>query len=213
MFIPKTYTVESVTSGHPDKVCDQISDAILDACLAQDKVSRVAVESFGGHGLLVVGGEVTTNAKVDYEAVARKVYKDIGYPQELKIIVNIAKQSQNIAQGVDTGGAGDQGIMYGYATDETPEFLPLAIVKVHELALGLEDLRKKGEIKWLKPDGKTQITVINGEIKTVLVSTQHDESVSVEEIKNTLIEKLIKPIIGDISGIEILVNPTGRFVQ
>ncbi len=213
MFIPKTYTVENVTSGHPDKMCDQISDAILDACLAQDPNSRVAVESFGGHGLVVVGGEVTTNAKVDYKAVAEKTYNDIGYNQELKFLINIVQQSRDIGQGVDTGGAGDQGIMYGFATDETPEFLPLAIVKVHALAKGLENLRKQGEISWLKPDGKTQITVFNNSIKTILVSTQHDEKVSQEEIKKTLIEKLIKPIIGDISGIEILVNPTGRFVQ
>jgi len=213
MFIPKTYTVESVTSGHPDKVCDQISDACLDACLAQDIKSRVAVEAFGGHGFLIVGGEVTSNAEVDYEAVARKVYKDIGYDQQLKIMVNVVQQSPDISQGVDVGGAGDQGIMYGYATDETPEFLPLAIVKVHALAKGLEDLRKSGEISWLKPDGKTQITVENGKIKTILISTQHDEAVSQDEIKKVLIEKLAKPIIGDISGIEILVNPTGRFVQ
>jgi len=213
MFIPKTYTVESVTSGHPDKVCDQISDAILDACLAQDPTSRVAVELFGGHGFVVVGGEVTTNAKVDYEAVAKKVYKDVGYNQELKFLINVVQQSPDIAQGVDTGGAGDQGIMYGYATNETPEFLPMAIVKVHALAKGLENLRKSGEISWIKPDGKTQITVIDGVIKTVLVSTQHDSAVSHEEIKETLTEKLIKPIIGDISQIEILVNPTGRFVQ
>src|SRR5574343_311600 len=110
-FIPKTYSVESVTSGHPDKVCDQVSDAILDACLAQDPNSRVAVESFGGHGLLVIGGEVTTTAKVDYQEVAKKVYKDIGYEQELKFIINIVTQSPDISQGVDTGGAGDQGIM------------------------------------------------------------------------------------------------------
>lgn len=212
-FIPKTYTVESVTSGHPDKVCDQISDAILDACLAQDPTSRVAVESFGGHGFVVVGGEVTTNAKVDYEAVAKKVYKDVGYNQELKFLINIVQQSPDIAQGVDTGGAGDQGIMYGFATDETPEFLPSSIVKVHALAKGLQDLREKGEISWIRPDGKTQITVFNGVIKTVLVSTQHDDKVSHEEIKRTLTEKLIKPIIGDVSNIEILVNPTGRFVQ
>jgi S-adenosylmethionine synthetase len=212
-FIPKTYTVESVTSGHPDKVCDQVSDAILDACLAQDPKSRVAVESFGGHGVLVVGGEVTTNAKVDYKAVAKKVYKDIGYSQDLRFLINIVQQSQDIAQGVDTGGAGDQGIMYGFATNETPEFLPAAIVKVHALAKGLETLRKKGEISWIKPDGKTQITVVDGAIKTVLVSTQHDSAISHEEIKKTLTEKLIKPIIGDVSNIEILVNPTGRFVQ
>jgi S-adenosylmethionine synthetase len=209
----KVYTVESVTAGHPDKVCDQISDAILDACLAQDPNSRVAVESFGGHGIVVIGGEVTTLAKVDYKEVAKKLYKDIGYDQPLKFLINIVEQSPDIAIGVDTGGAGDQGIMYGYATDETPEFLPWAVVKVHALAKGLQDLRESGEILWLKPDGKTQITMDNGKVKTVLVSTQHDDKVSHEEIKKTLTEKLIKPIIGDISGVEILVNPTDRFVQ
>ncbi len=212
-FTPKTYTVESVTSGHPDKVCDQISDAILDECLKQDPKSMVAVESFGGHGFLIVGGEVTSNAKVDYEAIARKVYKDIGYEQELKVMINVVQQSPDIAQGVDIGGAGDQGIMYGFATDETPEFLPTGIVLVHKLAKGLEDLRKSGEISWLKPDGKTQVTILDGQLKTVLVSTQHDEKASHEEIKSTLTEKLIKPIIGDVSNVEILVNPTGRFVQ
>ena len=213
MINQKVYTVESVTSGHPDKVCDQISDAILDACLAQDPNSRVAVESFGGHGLVVVGGEVTTLAKVNYEEIAKKVYKDIGYDQELKFIINIVEQSPDIAMGVDTGGAGDQGIMYGFATDETPEFMPWAVVKVHALAKGLQNLREKGEIKWLKPDGKTQITMEDGKVKNVLVSTQHDAEISTEEIKKVLTESLIKPIIGDISGIEILVNPTGRFVQ
>ncbi|MDD5016349.1 MAG: methionine adenosyltransferase [Atribacterota bacterium] len=213
VFIPKTYTVESVTSGHPDKVCDQISDAILDACLEQDSKSRVAVESFGGHGFLVVGGEVTSNAKVDYETIARKVYKDIGYEQELKILVNVVQQSPDIAMGVDADGAGDQGIMYGFATDQTPQFMPKGIVLVHELAKGLEDLRKQKVIPWLKPDGKTQVTVFNDKIKTILVSTQHDENISYDEIKKTLTEKLIKPIVKDISDVEILVNPTGRFVQ
>lgn len=212
-FIPKTYTVESVTSGHPDKVCDQISDAILDACLAQDPKSRVAVESFGGHGTLVIAGEITSNAKVDYKAIAQKVYKDIGYDQELKILTNVVQQSPDIAQGVDTGGAGDQGIMYGFATDETPEFLPLAIVKVHALAKGLEDLRKSGQISWLKPDGKTQITVFDNSVKNILMSAQHDDKISHQEIKDVLIEKLIKPIMGDISGVEIFINPTGKFAQ
>lgn len=209
----KVYTVESVTSGHPDKVCDQISDAILDACLAQDPNSKVAVESFGGHGLLVIGGEITTMAKVDYEEIARKVYKNIGYKQKLKFLINIVQQSPDIAVGVKTGGAGDQGIMYGFANNETPEFLPWAIVKVHALSKGLEILRKKGIIKWLKPDGKTQITMDNDRVKTVLVSAQHDAKVLHGEIKKTLTEKLIKPVIGNISGVEILVNPTGRFVQ
>ena len=213
MINQKVYTVESVTSGHPDKVCDQISDAILDACLAQDPNSRVAVESFGGHGLVVIGGEVTTLAKVNYEEVAKKVYKDIGYNQELKFIINIVEQSPDIAMGVDTGGAGDQGIMYGFATDETPEFLPWAIVKVHALAKGLQNLREKGDVKWLKPDGKTQITMENEKVKNVLISTQHDAEISYEEIVKTLSEKLITPVMGEISGVEILVNPTGRFVQ
>ena len=213
MFTPKIYTVESVTSGHPDKVCDQISDACLDACLSADAKSRVAVEAFGGHGFLIVGGEVTSNAKVDYEAIAKKVYQDIGYEQELKIMINVVQQSPDISQGVDNGGAGDQGIMYGFACDETEEFLPKGIVLVHKLAKGLQDLREKKEVLWLKPDGKTQVTIVDGKIKTILVSTQHDETVSQEEIKKVLKEKLITPIIGDISEIEILVNPTGRFVQ
>ncbi len=195
MYQPKTYTVESVTSGHPDKVCDQISDAILDACLSQDPKSRVAVETFGGHNLLVIGGEVTSNAKVDYEAVGRKVYRDIGYTDELKVIVHVAQQSPDISQGVDTGGAGDQGIMYGFATNETPEFLPLAVVKVHALAHGLEKLRKSGKFNWIKPDGKTQITVLDGKIAAVLVSTQHDPAISQDEIKSQLRMHLIGPVL------------------
>lgn len=209
-----TYTVESVTSGHPDKVCDQISDAILDACLAQDPKSRVGVETFGSHGHLVLGGEVTTKAKIDYKKIAAKVYREIGYTKKLDIQVFIVQQSPDIAQGVDTGGAGDQGIMYGFATDETPEFLPLGVVLVHKLAKGLEKLRTSGAIKWLKPDGKTQITFHGGKIKTVLVSCQHDAKVSHAEIKKTITEELILPILGvKGEGVEILVNPTGRFVQ
>ncbi len=217
MVYPPKYTVESVTSGHPDKVCDQISDSILDACLAEDPKSRVAVESFGGHNLLVIGGEVTSRAKPDYEAIARKLYKDIGYDAELKVIVNIAAQSPDIAQGVDTGGAGDQGIMYGFATDETDSFLPKGLVMVHKLAKGLEDLRKSGALPWLRPDGKTQITMENGAVKTVLISTQHAKEAAQEEIKAGLTEKLIGPVLGaagqDAKQTEILVNPTGTFVQ
>ena len=213
IFTPKTYTVESVTSGHPDKVCDQISDAILDECLKQDPNTRAGIETFGNHGLLVIGGEVTTMANFDAKEIARKVYKEIGYEKELEIIIGIVKQSPDIAQGVDTGGAGDQGIMYGYATDETPEFMPSTVVKVHELAKGLENLRRQGQANWLKPDGKTQITIENGKIKNILVSCQHDENITQEEIKNFLSEKLIKPIMGEVTGVEILVNPTGRFVQ
>ena len=207
----KNYTVESVTSGHPDKICDQVSDAILDACLAQDPKSRVAVECFGSHGLFIIGGEVTTKAKFDAAKIARKVYRDIGHTDKLKIITNIIKQSPDIAMGVDTGGAGDQGIMYGYATDETPEYLPKAVAMVHKLTKGLEDLRRSKKIKWLLPDGKAQITVHNGKIKTVLVSTQHTKGIPIETIRREITNKLIKRIVGDIKGIQILVNPTGRF--
>ena len=136
------YTVESVTSGHPDKICDQISDAILDAYLKEDPESRVAVETFGGHGKLVIGGEVTSKAKVDYVKIARDVYKNIGYDDSLDISAHIVTQSPDIAMGVDTGGAGDQGIMYGFATDETDRFLPKGVVLVHKLAKRLERARK-----------------------------------------------------------------------
>lgn len=211
-FIAKTYTVESVTSGHPDKICDQVSDAILDECVRQDPKSRVAIESFGSHGLFVVGGEVTTKAEFDAAKIARKIYKQIGYKDRLKIVTNIVKQSPDIAMGVDTGGAGDQGIMYGYATNETPEFMPKGVVLVHELTKGLERLRKEGKISWLLPDGKAQVTVNNGKIETILVSCNHKKSVSLARIRKTLIEKLIKPLVGNIKGINILVNPTGKFV-
>ncbi|MDO8619334.1 MAG: methionine adenosyltransferase [Candidatus Daviesbacteria bacterium] len=210
--LPKIYTVESVTSGHPDKVCDAISDAILDACLIIDPKSRVAIESFGAHGTLMIGGELTTTAKVNFEKIARQVYRDIGYDSKLEIITRIVQQSPDIAQGVDTGGAGDQGIMYGYATNETSEFLPRGIVLVHKLTQGLEKLRKSSQVKWLKPDGKAQITIDNNQIKAILISTQHDKKVDQAEIRKTLIDKLIKPIIGNIKDIEILINPTGKFV-
>ena len=214
MFTPESlYTTESVTEGHPDKVCDQISDAILDAMLVQDPHSRSGVEVMGSHGALVIGGEVRTNADIDMEAIARKVYTEIGYKDTLKIAVEVAKQSNDIAMGVDTGGAGDQGIMYGYATDETPEYLPKGVVLAHKLAKGLENLRKTGTLPWLMPDGKSQVTVKNGKVITALVSTQHSESVAQDEIRTSLIKHLFEPVLGDISGVEILVNPTGRFVQ
>ena len=206
------YTTESVTSGHPDKVCDQISDAVLDACLTQDPKSRVAVESFGSHGTLMLGGEVKTSAKIDPEAIARQVYKDIGYTDELKVLNTIQEQSPDIAQGVDTGGAGDQGIMYGFATNETPEFLPLGVVLAHALARRLEKLRRDNTLPWLRPDGKTQVTIDAGKVLTALTSTQHAEEVSQEDIRAALIEHLFTPVLGSIDNIEILVNPTGKFV-
>jgi len=216
--IAKTFTVESVTSGHPDKVCDQISDAVLDACLTEDPGSRVAVETFGGHNLLVIGGEVTTKAKVDYEKIGRQVYKDIGYDAELEVITRVAQQSPDIAQGVDEGkgvdleqGAGDQGIMYGFATDENDSFLPDAIVKVHKLTRGLEDLRKSGKHSWLMPDGKAQITVENGRISAVLVSTQHKTGKDQKELREELIRDLFGPVIGDLSNVAVFTNPTGVF--
>lgn len=212
-YYPKLYTVESVTSGHPDKICDQVSDAVLDECLRQDPKSRVAMESFGGHGMLVVGGEVTTHAKVDYAGLAKRVYKDIGHTNTLKVITNVVEQSPDIAMGVDTGGAGDQGIMYGYATNETSEFLPKGVVLVHKLTRGLEDLRRSGKVSWIKPDGKAQVTMEGKHVNAVLVSTQHDADVAHDEIKATLTKELIAPAVGDIKDVHILVNPTGRFVQ
>jgi S-adenosylmethionine synthetase len=210
-----SYTVESVTSGHPDKVCDQISDAILDAYLAADPKSRVAVETFGGHGKLTLGGEVTSKGDVNYVKIAREVYKDIGYMDELEISAHIVTQSRDIAQGVDTGGAGDQGIMYGFATDKTPEFLPQGVVLAHKLAKRLEEARKTEELTWLRPDGKTQVTYTNGRLHTVLVSTQHSPDIAQEEIKKEITEKIIFPLLSDEekNTVKVLINPTGKFIQ
>lgn len=217
-FMRSTYTVESVTASHPDKICDQVSDAILDAHLAQDPHARVAMEAFGAHDILVIGGEVTSSAQVDAADIARKIYfEELGYEDPLAITTNIIQQSPDIAQGVDTGGAGDQGIMYGYATDETPEFLPKGVVLVHALARGLEELgRSDPKCNWLRPKGKAhgkaQITIHDGKVASALVSCQHAEGVSQEEIKAALEEKLFEPALGDLQDIEILVNPTGKFV-
>lgn len=217
MFLPAYSTVESVTIGHPDKVCDHISDAILDACLREDPTSRVAVETFGGHGLLVVGGEVTTQARVDYEAIARSVYRDIGYSDSLRVLVHIAEQSPDIAMGVDTGGAGDQGIMYGFATDETPEYMPLGCVLSRALTTGLTALRRSGKVPWLRPDGKAQVTIRDGRVETVLVSTQHAPDISQTELRATLLTQLIEPVLFAAgfsrSGVTVLTNPTGAFMQ
>lgn len=208
MFIPRLYTVESVTAGHPDKVCDQISDAILDACLAQDPMSRVAVECFGAHGHLVIGGEVTTNAQVDYAAIAQRVYRQIGYTDDLQIDVHVVEQSREIAGGVDTGGAGDQGIMYGFACNETPEFLPRGVVLAHRLAERLHDLRHSLAVG---PDGKTQVTITDGRITDVIVSTQHQPRLSLEQVRAEMIARLIRPTIGSLDDVHVHVNPAGAW--
>ncbi len=211
MYQSKFYTAENVALGHPDKVCDQISDAILDEILRQDSNGRVAMEAFGSHGLLVLGGEVTAEAEVDYEAVARRVYSDIGYHEPLEVLVHIACQSPDIARGVDTGGAGDQGIMYGYATDETPEYLPTGVVLARQLAQGLAELGRSQP--GIGPDGKTQVTMENGMVCRVLVSCQHGEGMELSELRQMLVERVIVPVCGRLQDGQILVNPTGRFVQ
>lgn len=206
-------TVESVTEGHPDKVCDQIADAILDAYLSADPASRVAVEVFGSHGALMIGGEVTSAAGADLVRIAKDLYRDIGYDDELEVFTNIEEQSPEIALGVDTGGAGDQGIMYGYATAETPEYLPSGVVMAQKLAWGLADLRRNHpEFSWLRPDGKTQVTLDSEKVHSVLVSTQHREGMSCEEMREPLERYLIGPVVGETSGIEVFINPSGRFV-
>ncbi len=206
-------TTESVTIGHPDKICDQISDAIVDAYLLQDPLSRVAVNSMGSHGTLFIGGEATSKGAVDHAKLAQELYQEIGYTEELKMVVNVVPQSPDIAQGVDTGGAGDQGIMYGYATDETPEMLPRQVVAAHALTRGLTALRAKPGFEWLRPDGKSQVTYEDGRLKTILVSCQHTENIEQPEIQAQLTQHLFQPLFGDLSNVEVLVNPTGRFVQ
>lgn len=222
------FSSESVTPGHPDKVCDLISDTILDECLKQDRDSRVAVETFVSKNLVVIAGQVTTNAKIDYEKIARDVLKNIGYDNEktdidyrtCKVETNIAEQSPDIARGVDIGGAGDQGMMFGYATNETPNFMPYAIDTAHRLSKKLTLVRKNNEIEGLRPDGKTQVTIEyeNNKpkrIDTILVSTQHREGVNLEKLKKAIIDKVIMPVI-DKNFIDkdtkIYINPTGNFV-
>ena len=207
-------TAENVTYGHPDKVCDQISDAILDECLRQDSDTRAGIEVIGGHGEMFITGEVTTTAEFDAEKIAKELYKEIGYEEELKINVNIVKQSPDIARGVDTGGAGDQGIMVGYATNETEELLPREHVIAHKLARKLEEVRVKGDTelaKILLPDGKSQITLDNGNVDTVVISTQHKEGVDQNQLRDWIIDEVVKPIVSDYK--KIFINPAGPFVQ
>lgn len=204
-------TAEAVTEGHPDKICDLIADAILDAYLARDPSARVAVEAFGCHGLLMIGGEITSEAQIDAEAIARKTYADIGYPSDIEILSNIHRQSPEIAAGVDGGGAGDQGIMHGYATVETPEMMPKAYILAQKLAQGLTDLRRHDlDFKWLLPDGKTQVTTEKGKPIAVVISAQHDATVSAEDIRQPIMKHLIEPLIGA-DGVHTMVNPAGSF--
>ncbi len=229
------FTSESVSEGHPDKVADQISDAIVDAILTQDKHSRIAAETLCNTGLVVLAGEITTNANVDYIQVARDTIKRIGYDNTeygidykgCAVLVAYDKQSPDIAQGVNMAyddtldqGAGDQGLMFGYACDETPQLMPLPIWLAHRLMERQSQLRKDGRLPWLRPDAKSQVTIkyVDGKphsIDTVVISTQHAPEMSLEAIREGVIEEIIKPMLPQalIKGeIKYLVNPTGRFV-
>ncbi len=238
------FTSESVTEGHPDKMCDQISDAVLDACLEQDPYSRVACETATKTGYVMLLGEITTHAFVNFDELVRKVVTDIGYDRAKKgfdgntcgVLSAIASQSPDIAMGVDhaleekTGemkdadiehvGAGDQGMMFGYACNETPTLLPMPIYLAHKLSRRLSEVRKDGTLEWLRPDGKSQVTVEYSygkpkRIDTVLISTQHAPEISQEDIRAAIIEHVINPVLpADMvdAGLKIYVNPTGRFV-
>lgn len=235
------FTSESVTEGHPDKLCDQISDAVLDAIIEQDQDAHVACEVTATTGMIHVMGEISTSCYVDINQIARNVVNEIGYNNAQSgfngstcaVLTSIDSQSPDIAQGVNASyevrdgksdalnqiGAGDQGIMFGYACDETPELMPLAISLAHKLAKRLTEVRKNGTLKYLRPDGKTQVTVEYDDdkitrIDTVLISTQHDEDVSLETIRKDLVKYVIEPIIPAelYKDTRILVNPTGRFV-
>ena len=223
------FTSESVTEGHPDKIADQVSDAILDACLEQDPYSRVAAETLTATGLVVIAGEITTKAYVDFQSLVRGVVASIGYDNAAygfdsntcAVISTINKQSGDIAQGVDTGGAGDQGMMFGYAANETPELMPAAISLAHKLTKRLTDVRKSGKLPYLRPDGKSQVTVEydeNGKpsrIDAVVISTQHAEYISNEELHADILKHVIQAVLPAEwldEHTKYHINPTGRFV-
>jgi len=223
------FTSESVTEGHPDKIADQVSDAILDACLEHDPYSRVAAETLTATGLVVIAGEITTKAYVDFQSLVRGVVASIGYDNALygfdsntcAVISSINKQSGDIAQGVDTGGAGDQGMMFGYASNETPELMPAPISLAHKLCRQLTVVRKSGKLPYLRPDGKSQVTVEydeNGKparIDAVVISSQHADTVSNEELKADILKYVIQAVLPEKwldENTKYHINPTGRFV-
>ncbi len=222
------FTSESVTEGHPDKLCDAISDAILDECLKQDKNARVAIETFASNNNITIAGQLTTTASINVENVAREKIKEIGYDNSkvdmdyrtCKITTDIQKQSPDIAMGVDIGGAGDQGIMFGFASSETENYMPYAIDMAHKLSKRLTYVRKEGIVPFFRPDGKTQVTVeyeneVPKRIETILVSTQHLDTVTTEDVRKAVIENVIKPVVPSNmidENTKIYVNPTGRFV-
>jgi len=222
------FTSESVSEGHPDKIADQISDAVLDAVLTDDPMGRVACESMVTTGLIVLAGEISTGSQVDFASVARGVVRDVGYTrakygfdsETCGVICSIDRQSPDIAQGVDTGGAGDQGLMFGYACTETPQLMPLPIGLAHQLVARLTQCRKDGTVAWLRPDGKSQVTIeYDGDkptrVDTVVIAAQHGPDVSSEEIAQTIREHVIKPVIPESlldDNTRYHTNPTGRFV-
>ena len=226
------FTSESVTEGHPDKICDQISDAILDEFIRQDPESRVAVESLTTTGIVFVAGEVTSKGKVDLQKIVRNTIWDIGYDKpeygfdynSCSVLASLHEQSPDISIGVSTAknkdqGAGDQGLMFGYATNETPELMPLPITMAHKLTMKLSHVRKKKELSWIRPDGKSQVSVVYEDSKpkaidTIVISTQHEPDISLNQLRDEVIDKVIRPVCDNWidNKTKFFVNPTGRFV-
>jgi S-adenosylmethionine synthetase len=222
------FTSESVTEGHPDKIADQVSDAVLDAALTEDPKSRVACETLVTTGLVIIAGEITTNARIDYSRIARETIREIGYTRAkygfdcdtCSVLSALDRQSPDIAMGVDTGGAGDQGLMFGFACNETPELMPLPIQLAHMLSRRLSEARKSGELPYLRPDGKSQVTIEYRDgrpfrVEAVVVSSQHDADVSNEQLRSDIAEKIIRHTVSSElldNDTKFHINPTGRFV-